>query len=93
MYPDAKLPGLSAMKIRYPDGQRDLAEELFEDCTASKMTRGEAVVRGILPAPVSGQRFTELKTDCRRISAELTQFNPHLSAKRINSIWMFCAEP
>ena len=50
-YPGAQLLGLSATKIRYLDGQRDMAEELFAGCVASEMTLGEAVVRGILPAP------------------------------------------
>lgn len=51
-FPKARLLGLSATKIRYLDGQRDMAEELFEGCVASEMTLGEAVVRGILPMPI-----------------------------------------
>lgn len=51
-FPMARLLGLSATKIRYLDGQRDMAEELFAGCVASEMSLGEAVVRGILPAPV-----------------------------------------
>lgn len=51
IYPHAQLLGLSATKIRYLDGQRDMAEELFEGCVASEMTLGEAIVRGILPTP------------------------------------------
>ena len=49
--PDAKLLGLTATNIRYLDNNRDMAEELFDSCVASDMTLGEAVVRGILPAP------------------------------------------
>ena len=51
-FPKARLLGLSATKIRYLDGQRDMAEELFEGCVASEMTLDEAVVCGILPMPV-----------------------------------------
>lgn len=51
MYPGAKLLGLSATNVRYLDNQRDMAEELFDGCVASEMTLGEAIVRGILPAP------------------------------------------
>lgn len=51
MYPQAKLIGLSATEIRYLDHQRDMVEELFDNHIASEMTLGEAVVRGILPAP------------------------------------------
>ena len=49
--PDAKLLGLAATNIRYLDNNRDMAEELFDGRIASEMTLGEAVVRGILPAP------------------------------------------
>lgn len=49
--PNAKLLGLSATNVRYLDNQRDMAEELFDGCIASEMTLGEAIVRGILPAP------------------------------------------
>lgn len=51
IWPKAWLLGLSATKIRYLDGCRDMASELFDGCIASEMTLGEAVVRGILPAP------------------------------------------
>ena len=50
-YPQAQLLGLSATKVRYLDGQRDMAEELFAGCVASEMSLGEAIVRGILPSP------------------------------------------
>lgn len=49
--PDAKLLGLTATNVRYLDNNRDMAEELFEGHVASEMTLGEAIVRGILPAP------------------------------------------
>ena len=49
--PDAKLLGLTATSIRYLDNNRDMTEELFDGHIASEMTLGEAVVRGILPAP------------------------------------------
>lgn len=51
MYPDAKLLGLSATSVRYLDGQRNMADELFDGNVANEMTLGEAIVRGILPAP------------------------------------------
>lgn len=50
-FPDAKLLGLSATHIRYLDDQRDMADELFDNCIADQMSLAEAVSRGILPAP------------------------------------------
>ena len=49
--PKAKLLGLTATNIRYLDDNRDMAAELFDGHVASEMTLGEAIVRGILPAP------------------------------------------
>ena len=49
--PDAKLLGLTATNVRYLDNNRDMAGELFDGRIASEMTLGEAIVRGILPAP------------------------------------------
>lgn len=49
--PEAKLLGLTATNVRYLDNNRDMAAELFESHIASEMTLGEAIVRGILPAP------------------------------------------
>ena len=51
LYPSAYLIGLTATNIRYLDGQRDMAQELFDGHIASEMSLGEAIVRGILPAP------------------------------------------
>ncbi len=50
-YQTAKVLGLSATNIRYLDGQRDMADELFDGKIASEMTLGDAIVDGILPAP------------------------------------------
>ncbi len=51
MYPSVPMLGLSATAVRYLDNKRDLCEELFSGCVASEMSLGEAIVRGILPAP------------------------------------------
>ncbi len=51
MFSYAKILGLSATAIRYLDNRRDMSDELFDGNVASFMSLGEAVVRGILPAP------------------------------------------
>ncbi len=50
-YPETPVLGLSATNIRYLDGQRDMADELFDGNIASEMTLGDAIVRGILNPP------------------------------------------
>uniref|UniRef100_UPI00405732F4 Helicase associated domain protein n=1 Tax=Agathobacter sp. TaxID=2021311 RepID=UPI00405732F4 len=50
-HPNAKVLGFSATNIRYLDSQRDMAQEIFGGNIASEMSLGEAIGRGILPAP------------------------------------------
>lgn len=51
LYPQVPMLGLSATSIRYLDGQRDMAMELFDGNVASEMSVAEAITTGILPAP------------------------------------------
>lgn len=51
LYPEVPILGLTATNIRYLDRQRDMADELFDSNVASRMTLGEAIVRGILNPP------------------------------------------
>ena len=46
---DANILGLSATPLRYFDGLRDMADELFENNVASEMTLEDAIENGILP--------------------------------------------
>ena len=47
-YPSATILGLSATNVRYLDGQRDMAQELFDGHIASEMSLGEeTIVTGI----------------------------------------------
>lgn len=49
--PQAKIVGLTATEIRWFDGERDAAEELFGGNVAFRMGLEEAWLRGILPIP------------------------------------------
>ena len=66
-YPYAKLLGLSATSVRYLDNRRDMAEELFNNYVASRMTLGEAVASGILPAPVYVVSMYSYKEEMERL--------------------------
>lgn len=46
---EARVLGLSATPLRYTDGLRDMADELFENNIASEMTLEDAIENGILP--------------------------------------------
>lgn len=75
-HPGALLLGLSATKIRYLDGQRDMAEELFEGCVASEMTLGEAVVRGILPAPTYVTTIYQIQRELEELQKRIDALGP-----------------
>lgn len=69
--PRAKLLGLTATNVRYLDNNRDMAEELFNGHVASEMTLGEAIVRGILPAPKYVTTVFKYKQDLARYQSRV----------------------
>ena len=71
LYPEAKLIGLSATNVRYLDGQRDMAEELYDGCIASEMTLGEAIVQGILKPPVYVSCLYAYQEDLKRLEQRI----------------------
>ena len=79
-YPKAKILGLSATPIRYLDNCRNMAEELFsvngQLCVASDMTLGEAIVRGILPAPLYVTTVFQYQQELRRYQKRIDTLVP-----------------
>lgn len=79
-YPAAKVLGLSATPIRYLDNCRNMAEELFTVdgrlCVASEMTLGEAIVRGILPAPRYVTTMLRYQQELRRYQKRIDTLVP-----------------
>lgn len=61
MHRGVPILGLTATAGCYLDNQRNMAKELFENCIASEMTLGEAIVRD------SKQKITRVLNDRRRI--------------------------
>ena len=49
--PQAKVLGTTATPVRHLDGNRNMADELFEGNVASELTLGEVMSRGYLPIP------------------------------------------
>ena len=79
-YPKARILGLSATPIRYLDNCRNMAEELFtvegQLCVASEMTLGEAIVRGILPAPRYVTTVFQYQNELRRYQKRIDTLLP-----------------
>lgn len=72
--PTAKVIGFSATPIRYSDGGRDMADELFDGNVASSMEIEEAWLTGILPIPTyvialydAPKELGELKVSIERV--------------------------
>ena len=72
-YPAIPVLGLSATNIRYLDNQRDMADELFEGNIASEMTLGEAIVRGILKAPIYITSIYGYQQDFQRLQKRVNR--------------------
>ena len=89
--PDAKLLGLTATNIRYLDNNRDMAEELFDGHTASDMTLGEAVVRGILPAPKYVTTVYQYQKALAKYQARVDNLRTRAFRTPTKNIWMRCA--
>ncbi len=73
-HPQAKVLGLSATAVRYLDGQRDMAQELFGGHVASEMTLGEAIARGILPMPEYVAAIYSYREELERLSGRIREF-------------------
>ena len=48
---DCKYVGFSATPIRFLDGMRNMAEELFDGCIANEISLADAILNRILPLP------------------------------------------
>ncbi len=71
LYEGVPLLGLSATAVRYLDNQRDMADELFDGHIASRMTLGEAIVRGILDPPKYVQSVYSYMDDLEKYSGKV----------------------
>ncbi len=74
--PGAKLLGLSATNVRYLDNMRDMAGELFEGHIASELSLGEAIVRGILPAPKYVTTVFKYQNELERYHKQVRSMRP-----------------
>lgn len=70
-FPNAKVLGLSATNIRYLDGQRDMAKELFDGRIAAQMSLAQAVAQKLLPAPTYVISLYSWQEEMRRLSKKV----------------------
>lgn len=72
---DANILGLSATPIRYNDGYRDMAEELFDGNVASEMTLEEAIEKEILPGATYVSALYSYTDELENMQEQIEQIN------------------
>ncbi len=71
MNPDAKVLGTTATHIRYLDGNRDMASEVFKNNVASNITLARAFVEGILYPPKYISAIYSIMEEYRRVEENI----------------------
>ncbi len=80
-FPDAWVLGLSATNIRYLDNRRDMADELFDGNVASYMSLGEAIVTGILKAPLYVLTMFSYQKDLEKFQRKIARTSNRTAAQ------------
>lgn len=69
--PKAKVVGTTATPIRYLDGWRNMANEIFKGRIASEMSLASALAQGILPRPIYRRAIYSCKERLEKLMREL----------------------
>ena len=78
----AKVVGFSATPIRYSDGGRNMADEMFDGNVAYSMELEEAWLRGILPIPKYVTAFYEAPKELGRLAKSVAGIKDEMVMKR-----------
>lgn len=78
----AKVVGFSATPIRYSDGGRNMADEMFDGNVAYSMELEEAWLRGILPIPKYVTAFYEAPKELGRLAKSIAGIKDEMVMKR-----------
>lgn len=78
----AKVVGFSATPIRYSDGGRNMADEMFDGNVAYSMELEEAWLRGILPIPKYVTAFYEAPKELGRLAKSIDGIKDEMVMKR-----------
>ena len=72
VHPDTKILGTTATPVRHLDGERNMADELFEGNVASEITLGEAMSRNILPIPTYVTGLFDFSSTARSVEEKIS---------------------
>lgn len=79
---NAKMVGFSATPIRYSDGGRNMADEMFDGNVAYSMELEEAWLRGILPIPEYIVALYEAPSELEKLAKSITTVRDEVARKR-----------
>ncbi len=88
-YPDIKILGTTATPIRYLDGARNMAEEIFENHIAQNLTLAKAIVTRILPSPKYISALYTFNDDYYSLKKKILKSTAHdkkLLLERLNKL-------
>ena len=83
----AKVVGLSATPIRYSDGGRNMADEMFDGNVAYSMELEEAWLRGILPIPEYIVALYNAPSELEKLAKSITTVRDE-AAKKVCAIYV-----
>lgn len=78
----AKVVGFSATPIRYSDGGRNMADEMFDGNVAYSMELEEAWLRGILPIPEYIVALYNAPSELEKLAKSITTVRDEAAKKR-----------
>lgn len=78
----AKVVGFTATPIRYSDGGRNMADEMFDGNVAYSMELEEAWLRGILPIPEYIVALYEAPSELEKLAKSITTVRNEVARKR-----------
>ena len=89
--PNAKVLGTSATPIRYLDGERDMAKELFADNVVYGPTLAQALSRRILPMPKYVTGLYTLEKELKKTKIKINNaYNPKVEKQKlINKLFSY----
>ena len=80
---EAKVLGVTATPIRYLDDFRNMADEIFDGDISSEITLGQAIARGILPAPKYVSALYSFDEELDRIEKKINNYKDSVKRKEL----------
>lgn len=84
LHPNAKVLGTTATPIRYLDGSRNMANEIFQNQEATNLSLSDAIVRKILPMPTYICALYTAEEEMKKLTNTIDKFH---HSKQVKDKW------